>query len=92
MKSYVVTIQMKPLQQNCHVVLFFKYVVLTFETVNEILCCYHSNETYLAVLCIVLFILGILEEKKLEFFSEFYLWSLVEILSKFKVILNVIFR
>ena len=71
-------------------VLFIKYVVLTFVSVNEILCCYHSNETYLAVLCKVLFIFGILEKKNLSFFLN--LWSLVEILSKFKVILNVIFR
>ena len=50
MKSYVVTIQMKPLQQYCHVVLFFKYVVLTFESVDKMLWCYHSNETSSAVL------------------------------------------
>ena len=41
---------MKPLQQNCHVVLFFKYVVLTFESVDKMLWCYHSNETSSAVL------------------------------------------
>ena len=37
MKSYGVTIQMKPLQQYFHMVLFVLYVVLTFESVNEIL-------------------------------------------------------
>ena len=49
MKHYGVTIQMKPLQQYFHVVLFIKYVVLTFESVNEILWCDHSNETSSAV-------------------------------------------
>ena len=41
---------MKPLQQYFHVILFIKYVVLTFEAVNEILWCYHSIETSSAVL------------------------------------------
>ena len=31
-------------------VLFILYVVLTFESVDEILLCYHSNEISLAVL------------------------------------------
>jgi len=49
-----VTIQMKAteqLQYNFHVMLFIlKYeVVLTFETVNEILKCDHSNESCWAV-------------------------------------------
>ena len=44
---------------------------------------------YFAQCCLFL---GILEKKNLKFFSEFYLWLLAEILSKFKVILNVIFR
>ena len=48
--SYSVTIQMKPLQQFFHMVLFMYYVVLTYESVNEILWCYHSNETYSAIL------------------------------------------
>ena len=39
MKSYVVTIQMKPLQQYFHMVLFIENVVLTFESVDEILLC-----------------------------------------------------
>ena len=50
MKSYGVTIQMKPLQQYFHMVLFIWYVVLTFETVDEILWCDHSNETSSAIL------------------------------------------
>ena len=35
------TIQMEPI----HMVLFIWYIVLTFEPVDEILWCYHSNET-----------------------------------------------
>ena len=50
MKSYVVTIQMKPLQQYCHMVLFIEYVVLTSESVDKMLWCYHSNGTSSAVL------------------------------------------
>ena len=50
MKSYGVTIQMKPLQQYFHMVLFIFYVVLTFESVDEILWCDHSNETSSVVL------------------------------------------
>ena len=37
MKSYGVTIQMKPLQQYFHMVLFIYYVALIFESVDEIL-------------------------------------------------------
>ena len=37
MKSYGVTIQMKPLQQFFHMVLFIWYVVLNFEIVDKIL-------------------------------------------------------
>ena len=52
MKSYGVTIQMKATQQYFPVVLFIMSckVVLTFESVNEILWCDHSNESYSAVL------------------------------------------
>ena len=64
MKSYGKTIQMKPLQQYFHMVLFIKFVVLTFQSVDEILWYYlfrkylfiifesvdHSTETSLAVL------------------------------------------
>ena len=45
MKSYGVTIQMKPVQQYFHMVLFIQYLVLTFESVDEIPWCDHSNET-----------------------------------------------
>ena len=50
MKSYGVTIQMKPLQQYFQVLLYILYVVLTFVSVDEILWCYHSNKTSSAVL------------------------------------------
>ena len=52
MKSYGVTIQMKATEQYFPVVLFIMLykVVLTFESVDEILWCYHSNESYRAVL------------------------------------------
>ena len=52
MKSYGVTIQMKPLQQYFHMVPFILYVVLTLESEDEILRCYHSNELSLAVLSV----------------------------------------
>ena len=50
MKSYGVTIEMKPLQQYFHMVLFIQDEILTFETVDGILWCYHSNKTSSAVL------------------------------------------
>ena len=48
MKSYVVTIQIKATEQYFPVVLFIKLykVILTFESVDEILWCDHSNESY----------------------------------------------
>ena len=48
MKSYGVTIQMKATKQYFPVVLFIMLykVVLTFESVDEILWCDHSNESY----------------------------------------------
>ena len=48
MKSLSVTIQMKAIEQFFPVVLFIMLykVVLTFESVNEILKCDHSNESY----------------------------------------------
>ena len=52
MKSYGVTIQMKATEQYFPVVLFIMLykTVLTFESVDEILECYHSSESYRAVL------------------------------------------
>ena len=48
MKSYCMTIQMKATEQYFPVVLFIMLykVVLTFESVDEILKCDHSNESY----------------------------------------------
>ena len=50
MLSYSVTIQMKAVEQYFPVVLFIMLykVVRTLESVNEILKCDHSNESYLA--------------------------------------------
>ena len=52
MKSYDVTIQMKATEQYFPVVLFIMLykVVLTFKSVDEILQCNLSNESYWAVL------------------------------------------
>ena len=52
MKSFSVNIQMKVTEQYFPVVLFIMLykVVLTFESVDEILKCDHSNESYWAVL------------------------------------------
>ena len=50
MKFYGFTIQVKPLQQYFHMVLFIYYVVLTFKSADEIQWCYHSNERPSAVL------------------------------------------
>ena len=48
MKSYGLTIQMKATKQYFPVVLFIMLykVALTFESVDEILWCDHSNESY----------------------------------------------
>ena len=48
MKSLRVTIQMKATEQYFSMVLFIMLykVVLTFESVDEILKCNHSNESY----------------------------------------------
>ena len=52
MKSLTETIQMKATEQYFPVVLFIMLykVVLTFESVDEILKCDHSSESYWAVL------------------------------------------
>ena len=52
MKSWSVAIQMKATEQYFPVVLFIMLykVVLMFESVDEILKCGHSNESYWAVL------------------------------------------
>ena len=48
MKPLIVTIQMKAIEQYFPVVLFIMLfrVVLTFESVDEILKCGHSNKSY----------------------------------------------
>ena len=53
------TIQLKATEQYFPVVLFIMLykVVLTFESVNEILKCDHSNESYLAYFPMALFIM-----------------------------------
>ena len=58
MKSQSVTIQMKATEQYFPVVLFIMLykMVLTFESVDEILKCDHSNESYWYHLPVVLFI------------------------------------
>ena len=52
MKAESVTMQMKAIEQYIPVALFimFHKVVLTFEFVDELLKCDHSNESYRAVL------------------------------------------
>ena len=52
MKCYSVTIQMKPFQQYFQMLHYylFSIIVLTFESVDEMLQCYHSNETFSAVI------------------------------------------
>ena len=57
MKSYGVTIHMKPVQQYFHMVLFSKCEVSTFESVHEIPWCDHSNVTSSAVLVLSHFII-----------------------------------
>ena len=47
---------MKPLQQYFHMALFIQYVVLVFESVDEILWCYQSNEILQQYFHMVLFI------------------------------------
>ena len=48
MKSLSVTIQMKTIEHHIPLILFIMLykVVLTFESVDEILKCDHSNESY----------------------------------------------
>ena len=75
MKSYGVTIQMSPLPQYVYVVLYIYYVVLTFESVVEILWCYHSNDASFAVssmlLNVMLFVFSIFTKMKFDSFPEF---------------------
>ena len=50
MKSYGVTIHMKPLQQYFHTVLYFYYVVLTFHAVDQILWCNQAKKVVLSIM------------------------------------------
>ena len=50
MKFRGITIQMKPLQQYFHMMLYVLYIVVIFESADEILWYYQSNETFSAVL------------------------------------------
>ena len=53
MKSYGVTFQIKPLHQYFLMVISISDVVLsTFESVDEMLVCYHASETSSAVLAL----------------------------------------
>ena len=70
MKSYGVTIQMKLLPQYFHMVLFIYYVVLTFESVDEILWCYRSNEASLTVLSRGIICLTLNYKTELRIFAE----------------------
>ena len=65
------TIQMKLLPQHFHMVLFIYYVVLTFESVDEILWCDHSNDTSLAVLSRGIICLTLNYKTELRIFAEF---------------------
>ena len=74
MKSSSVTIQMKATEQYFPVVLFIipYKVVLTFESVDKILKCDHSNESYWAVLscsAICLFVFYVLQNETWDFFQ-----------------------
>ena len=71
MKSYGVTIQMKPLQQYFHMVLFVQYVVLTFESVDEILWCDHLNILFSQYFRMVLFVFQHSKKSNLQNFVEF---------------------
>ena len=71
MKSYGVTIQIKPLQQYFHMVLFVQYVVLTFESVDEILWCDHLNILFSQYFRMVLFVFQHSKKSNLQNFVEF---------------------
>ena len=50
MKSYGVTIEMKPLQQYFHMVITLVCIGFNIKSVSEILWCDHSNESSLSEL------------------------------------------
>ena len=57
-------------------------VVLTFESMDEILWCDHSNETSSAVLLQDTTCFSILRKRNLEFYMNFYLWNSWEFYGK----------
>ena len=70
---------MKATEQYFPVVLFIMLykVVLTFESVDEILWCDHSNETSSAVLCMVPFFFQYFTKRNLErFLNVWHSWEL----------------
>ena len=77
MKSCGVTIQMRPLQHYFHVVLYIWNVVLTFESVDEILWRDHSNGTSSAVLSHGTISFSAFYDTKFGNFVEFLLRPLV---------------
>ena len=70
-KYYRVTIQMKPLQHYFRMV----RVVPTFKSMDEVLTCYHSNETFLAERFHGNIFLQAFYREKLQCFCEFLPWS-----------------
>ena len=72
MKSYGVTIQMKATEQYFPVVLFIMLykMVLTFEAMDEILWCDHSNESYWTVLPFGALYYGVKSGSNFWVFSE----------------------
>ena len=73
-KSYGVTIEMKATEQYFPVVLFIMLykVVLTFESVDEILWCGHSNESYWTVLSQSTIYCKVFCRMKFNFFSVLF--------------------
>ena len=70
-KSYGVTIPMKPLQQYFHMVLFIQYVVLTCKSLEKILWCYYSNETSLPqLLHSIIYMLRLYQKKFVSSYIE----------------------
>ena len=88
-KSYGATIQIKSLQQYFHMVLFISYVVLTFDSLNQILWCDHSKEISLEVLSCGVICFKTCYKMKFGIFVEFafgHVWQFERVnLSKYSV-------
>ena len=78
-KSCGVTIQKKPLHRyfHFHVIPFIQKVVITFGSLDEILQCYHSNETVLPQLLRITIYILTFYKKKFRILLTFLLWSLL---------------